>query len=162
VRTGADASREQRWAYPLVPDINLLGRTTFSFSWGNIYKEKGVASRCVPLAMRRAGRETRGCADGRRDARIRDNTVIGAGTFIGAGATVTESVIGRDCRIGAQTRPVAALLTHACASTGPGASVSGSYLFSGVSVEDGAVVERAILADGVIVRKVPSRRRNRA
>lgn len=107
-----------RWTYPLVPDNNLLGagfNTTFKYQRGNIYREDNVTVS--------------------REAQIKEDTVIGAGTVIGARSRVCKSVIGRDCVIGA------------------GVSITGSYIWSGVTIEDGCVLDRAILADGVTVRR---------
>ena len=51
----------------------------------------------------------------------------------GGGSRVSQSVVGRRCRIG------------------QGATVRGPYLWADVVIEDGAIVEDSILCDGVVV-----------
>ena len=71
----------QRWAFPLVPDANLLPDSSCSYGRGCIYKEKGVS-----LA--------RSCV-------LKRDSVVGSGSSVGEGTVISSSVLGRGCRIGA-------------------------------------------------------------
>eukprot|EP00742_Colponemidia_sp_Colp-10_P005517 GILJ01005895.1.p1 GENE.GILJ01005895.1~~GILJ01005895.1.p1 ORF type:complete len:689 (-),score=134.44 GILJ01005895.1:248-2314(-) len=79
----------QRWTFPLVPETNMLaqktsspgsGVTSFTYSRGNLYKEKNVqlARTCV----------------------IGADVVLGSGTVIGDQSKISRSVLGRNCSIG--------------------------------------------------------------
>ncbi len=61
--------------------------------------------------------------------------MIGTGTQIGDGTSVRDSVLGRNCVIGANVK------------------IQNSYLWGENVVEDGTVLDHAILANGVVVRK---------
>ena len=102
-----------RWAFPYVPDLNLIGDTSYRYERGNRYREDGVQVA--------------------RDAVVGEDTVIGRGTVIGEGSVVRRSVIGRNCVIGKRV------------------TIVGSFVWSRVSIEDGASIDRAILCDGVAV-----------
>ena len=69
-----------RWCFPLVPDTNWSGATTFQAFRGFQYKEENVT-----LA---------------RSCDIGDNTAIGGGSDVGEDSKVSHSVIGRRCKIG--------------------------------------------------------------
>ncbi|TVY71429.1 putative translation initiation factor eIF-2B subunit epsilon [Lachnellula suecica] len=69
-----------RWAYPLVPDSNLVAGQNYKFERGSLYKEDGVM-----LA--------RTCKAGKK-------TVLGKGTSVGDGSVISNSIIGRGCQIG--------------------------------------------------------------
>jgi translation initiation factor eIF-2B subunit epsilon len=71
----------QRWTFPLVPDNNLLGHTSYQYSRRNVYKE----TKDVNFA--------RSCVIG-------ENSVIGGGTSIGHNTRIDHSVIGPNCVIG--------------------------------------------------------------
>lgn len=70
-----------RWTFPLVPDNNILGDTTYVCSRPKIYKEKYR----VKLA---------------RSTVLEDHVTIGSSTEIGDNSRITNSVIGKGCRIG--------------------------------------------------------------
>ena len=70
-----------RWAFPLVPEANLLPGCSYSYGRGCVYKENGVT-----LA---------------RSCRVGRDSVLGGGTTVGDGATIAASAVGRNCTIGA-------------------------------------------------------------
>ncbi|KAJ1561139.1 hypothetical protein HK405_004814 [Cladochytrium tenue] len=69
-----------RWTFPVVPDGNITGGLSYTYSSPHIYKEKGVIlSRSTTLVR---------------------HVVVGSGTEIGSDTSITGSVIGRNCKIG--------------------------------------------------------------
>jgi translation initiation factor eIF-2B subunit epsilon len=68
-----------------------------------------------------------------RSAVINRGTVIGQGTSIGDGTTVTNTVLGRRCRIGNNVL------------------LDGAYIWDDVVVGDGTVIQCAILANEAVV-----------
>ncbi|MEW5304708.1 MAG: hypothetical protein WDW36_007300 [Sanguina aurantia] len=118
----------QRWVYPFVPDTNLLhapdgsgasGLTSYSYARGQRYVEEGVSVA--------------------RHAHVGEDVCAGAGTSIGEYARVAQSVIGRNCRIGANV------------------SLLGCYIQDNVTIHDGAqlrfsmVCERAVVRPGAVL-----------
>eukprot|EP00939_MAST-03C_sp_MAST-3C-sp1_P004833 g4833.t1 len=81
----------RRWTYPLVPDSNFTGRTSFRFYRGSIYKED--ASELLA-----------------RTATIEGETVIGKGSSVESDSFISGSVIGRRCRIGKNVRIVDSII----------------------------------------------------
>ena len=71
----------QRWSYPIVPDINVFQNTTYTCSRQYTYLENDVI-----LA---------------RECLISRNVMIGSKTRIGSRTNIKQSVIGRQCSIGA-------------------------------------------------------------
>eukprot|EP00009_Paramoeba_aestuarina_P009073 CAMPEP_0201518306 /NCGR_PEP_ID=MMETSP0161_2-20130828/9191_1 /ASSEMBLY_ACC=CAM_ASM_000251 /TAXON_ID=180227 /ORGANISM="Neoparamoeba aestuarina, Strain SoJaBio B1-5/56/2" /LENGTH=503 /DNA_ID=CAMNT_0047916049 /DNA_START=53 /DNA_END=1564 /DNA_ORIENTATION=- len=69
-----------RWSFPLVPDTNWNGPTTYRRHAGFFYKEESVVL-------------SPSCDIG-------ENVVLGGGVRIGKGTKVTGSVIGENCDIG--------------------------------------------------------------
>ncbi|EKD15058.1 translation initiation factor eIF-2B subunit epsilon [Drepanopeziza brunnea f. sp. 'multigermtubi' MB_m1] len=104
-----------RWTYPLVPDSNLLAGQSYKFERGGLCKENGVI-----LA--------RTCKVGKR-------TVVGKDTSIGDGSVVSNSIIGRRCKIGKNV------------------TIQNAYIWDDVAVGDGSVVDRAIIASEAVVGK---------
>lgn len=98
-----------RWAYPLCPDSNLMADQTYRYHKGNVYKEEGVI-----LA---------------RSSVINRGTVIGTYTSVGEGTHISNSVIGRGCRIGDNV------------------NIEGAYIWDDAVVEDNAVIKKAIVAN---------------
>lgn len=70
-----------RWCYPLTPDCNMLGDTSYTYESGNVYKEDKVV-----LAQ---------------SCHIGNNTCIGSNTTVGNSSAISKSVVGRNCTIGA-------------------------------------------------------------
>lgn len=64
----------------MVPDCNITDSTSYTHYRYNIYKEDGV-------------KLARSCQIGRE-------TVIGKGTTVSDNTRITQSVIGRNCKIG--------------------------------------------------------------
>lgn len=104
-----------RWTYPLVPDSNLVAGQTYKFERGGLCKENGVI-----LA--------RTCKVGKR-------TVIGNDTSIGDGSVVSNSIIGRRCRIGKNI------------------TIQNAYIWDDVTIGDGSIIDRAIIANEAVVGK---------
>ena len=102
-----------RYTYPLVPDSNLLSGQSYGFEKGGICKETGVI-----LA--------RTCKVGKR-------TVLGKGTSIGDGSTISNSIIGRRCQIGKNV------------------TIQDGYIWDDVVVGDSSKVNRAIIASEAVV-----------
>jgi translation initiation factor eIF-2B subunit epsilon len=121
----------RRWAYPLVPDANLLPGQSYRCGRGFVYKEDGIV-----LA--------RNCA-------VVGPSAVGAGSSVGDGSTVRASVLGPGCTVGA-----GALIERSYLWAGvrveDGARVRGAICCSGAVVGRGAVVEAGcILGPGVRV-----------
>lgn len=102
-----------RWTYPMVPDNNLLPDQSYHYQRSHIYKEEDV----------RLG----------RSALLTSRVVVGAGSRIGEGCVVDESIIGRSCKIDSNC------------------SISGSYLWEGVTIGSGTSITGAVLAHNVVV-----------
>lgn len=69
-----------RWAFPLVPDTNMMPNSSWSYSRPGIYKESHVHLH--------------------RDCKVFPNSAIGEHSSLSAGVVVTQSTIGRHCQIG--------------------------------------------------------------
>ncbi|KAG2386475.1 hypothetical protein C9374_002219 [Naegleria lovaniensis] len=69
-----------RWMYPVTPDSNFSGSTSFRYSRPNNYYESNVSL-------------SRSCVIG-------DNCLIGSGTTIGENTKIRSTVIGRNVKIG--------------------------------------------------------------
>lgn len=112
----------QRWAFPFVPDANVLhlggnptwGQTNYRYSRGQRYLEGTVS-----LA---------------RSTVPGEDVCIGAGTSIGEGSRVVQSVIGRNVRIGRDV------------------DITGSYVQDGVTIQDGVVLRCALVCEGAVLR----------
>ena len=109
----------QRWAFPLVPDANLLPGTTYRHSGHCVYREAGVT-----LA---------------RSSSLVRNCVVGGGTTIGERTTVEDSVIGPNCKIGQGVTIVGSYL-WGNVTVADGASLHGCICCDHVNVESGAMV----------------------
>ncbi|KXZ48102.1 hypothetical protein GPECTOR_30g197 [Gonium pectorale] len=112
----------QRWAFPFVPDTNALsiggsptwGQTSYRYSRGHRYLEATVS-----LA---------------RSTVPGEDVAIGAGTSIGEGSRVVQSVIGRNVRIGRNV------------------DIVGCYVQDGVVIQDGVVLRSALVCEGAVLR----------
>ncbi|KAJ9050658.1 translation initiation factor eIF-2B epsilon subunit, GEF [Entomophthora muscae] len=113
-----------RWAYPLVPDTNLLGCTTYSYSRRQIYKESGVAQE--------------------RSCKLERRLAVGSGTTLGANTRLKDSVIGCNCQIGDQVTLEGAYLFEGV-SVGSNCSITRSILGKGVQVKDGVTISKGCL-----------------
>ncbi|KAK2871864.1 hypothetical protein FQN49_002752 [Arthroderma sp. PD_2] len=102
-----------RWTFPLCPDTNLFPGYSYSFKRNFVYQEQGVV-----LA---------------RSATIHSRTVIGKGTTIGEGAVITNSVIGRRCKIGNNV------------------VLDGAYIWDDVVVGEASEIKHAIIANGSVI-----------
>ncbi|KAL8768446.1 MAG: hypothetical protein Q9209_005352 [Squamulea sp. 1 TL-2023] len=104
-----------RWTFPLCPDSNHAPGHYYRYQKNGAYQESGV---------------TVG-----KNSHVRSRCVLGEGTAIGDGATVSGSSLGRCCRIG------------------KGAKIEGSYLWDNVVVGDGSTINQAIVAEGAVIGK---------
>ena len=121
----------QRWAFPLVPDANLLPDSSCSYGRGCIYKEKGVS-----LA--------RSCV-------LKRDSVIGSGSSVGEGTVISSSVLGRGCRIGAGVTLESCYLWGGV-TVEDGATLQGVVCCDGVVVRAGAKLKvGTILGPKVVV-----------
>jgi translation initiation factor eIF-2B subunit epsilon len=73
-----------RWAYPYMPDMNMLADQSFQLQKRMVYKEDGVV-----LA---------------RSSTVEKNSVLGRATSVGEGSFITNSVVGRRCVIGKRVK----------------------------------------------------------
>ena len=89
----------QRWAYPLVPDTNVLRPTprpgaratsAYRYGRGNVYRDSGVV------------------VD--RSAAVGPDAVLGEGSSVGPCSLVRSSVLGRGVTVGAGCRVVGSYL----------------------------------------------------
>ena len=69
-----------------------------------------------------------------RSAQVGSNSVLGKGVSVGEGSVIIRSVLGPKVTVG------------------PNCRIVGSYLWEGVIVEGGAVIESSIIADGACIR----------
>merc|ERR1712098_55803 len=104
-----------RWSYPFVPDVYGCDGEKVKYHRHNIYCSKNVT-----LA--------RGC-DLQRDV------VVGSGTTIEGGSSISRCIIGKNCHIGENVHLV------------------NSYLWDGVRVESDCSIDTALLASRVTVKK---------
>ena len=109
-----------RWAFPYVPDLNLIGDTSYRYERGNRYREDGVHIE--------------------RDVVLSEDTVIGKGTTIGEGSAVRRSVIGRDCTIGKGVVITGSFIWGKVVVE-DGVQIDQAILCDGVVVRRGAVIQ---------------------
>jgi translation initiation factor eIF-2B subunit epsilon len=120
-----------RWAYPMVPDANLLPDCTYRCSGHMVYKETDVT-----LA---------------RSCTLARDCVVGGASSIGERTTVESSVIGRGCKIGAGVTIVGSYLWDNV-TVEDGASLNGCICCNGVVVgKDAMVAPGCVLGAGVRV-----------
>lgn len=126
LRTYDSVSKDiiHRWAYPMVPDCNFMGTTSYKYLRGNIYQEEGIK-----LA---------------RSATLGRDTVIGQGTEVGNNTFISHSVIGRNCKIGANVKIVGSYIWNG-ATVADGATISYSIVCNEARIMAGAVVDKASL-----------------
>ncbi|AMD22979.1 HHR210Cp [Eremothecium sinecaudum] len=123
-----------RWCYPLVLNANLLEDQTYSYESKHIYKEKDVI-----LAQ---------------SCKIGKCTAIGSGSTISEGTFIINSVIGRNCHIGANVKIVNSyiwdgVVIKARTSVNHSIVASKSTLGEDVTLEDGCVIGfGVVIADG--------------
>ncbi|KAK9509779.1 hypothetical protein O3M35_007016 [Rhynocoris fuscipes] len=101
-----------RWTYPLVPDVFVDEH--YSYKRKHLYIQENVT-----LAQ--------GCS-------LVEDVVIGNGSVIQENAEISCSVIGKKCKIAANS------------------SVTNSHLFSNVIVESGCKIDYCVIAEGCILK----------
>ena len=100
-----------RWAYPLCPDSNLLHDQSYRFGKGKLYREDMVSI----------------------GGALIKKAVIGGWTSIGEGGVVTESTIGRRCKIGKNV------------------IIEGGYIWDDVTIGDGSIIRESIVANDTTI-----------
>lgn len=103
-----------RWTFPFIPENNLSPKTSYLPHPNNVIIEQSACHSST--------------------ARLR-HSIIGAGTNIGAGSTVSNCIIGDGCTIGS------------------GVSLTDSFVWNDVTIDDNATITRAIVADNVKIGK---------
>ncbi|UNI17417.1 translation initiation factor eIF-2B epsilon subunit, GEF [Purpureocillium takamizusanense] len=103
-----------RWAAPFIPEDNLVPRQTYQRHANGLVMEESVSHA--------------------HDTRLTD-TIIGRDTTIGSGSSISHSVIGKGCKIGADV------------------VIKNSYIWDNAIIEDGARISSSILADSVSIGK---------
>ncbi|KAJ3071818.1 hypothetical protein HDU98_004751 [Podochytrium sp. JEL0797] len=120
-----------RWTYPMTPETNILGNTTYKHQNPYIYKEANVIVQFT--------------------TRLGHHVVVGDETVIGEKTEITNSVIGRKCRIGKNVRIHGSYLWDGVV-VGDNCVIERSILADGVVVLNGVTVEKgSILSFGVHV-----------
>uniref|UniRef100_A0A6A7G7T2 Translation initiation factor eIF2B subunit epsilon n=1 Tax=Hirondellea gigas TaxID=1518452 RepID=A0A6A7G7T2_9CRUS len=133
LRTYDSVSKDivQRWAYPICPDNNVFGESTFKFHKDNIYREQNVI------------------VD--RTANIGRNTVLGENSKIGAYSSIENSVIGRNCVIGNNVTLNGTYLWDNCVIEDD-CTIEDALLCTNVSVGAGSTISRgALLSFNVVI-----------
>ena len=131
LHTYAAVSREiiHRWSYPYVPDLNLIGESTYRYERGNRYREEAVSVARV--------------------ATVGEDTVLGRGTVLAEGSSVRRTVVGRDCVIGARSKVYGSFVWSGV-TVGANCTIDRAILCDGVTLGSNVRVERgAILSYGV-------------
>ena len=131
LHTYAAVSREiiHRWSYPYVPDLNIIGESTYRYERGNRYREEGVTVA--------------------RDATVGEDTVLGRGTALAEGSSVRRTVVGRDCSIGVRSR-VSGSFIWSGVTIGNNCNIDSAILCDGVTIGSNVRIERGcILSYGV-------------
>jgi translation initiation factor eIF-2B subunit epsilon len=119
--TYAAVSRDllQRWCYPVVPN-NLPSGYERDYQ----YVQRHHVYRETKLGRSKIGRSTT----------IKGASMIGAHCEIGENSIIESTVVGHECRIGANV------------------TLKGCHLWGTAVLEDGVVVEQSVLAQDVIIR----------
>ncbi|KAK9823996.1 hypothetical protein WJX72_006873 [[Myrmecia] bisecta] len=121
----------QRWAFPYVPDTNLLhkagpwGESTYTYGRHHIYKERGVSVA--------------------RTAAVKRDTAIGSGTTVEDGSVIDASVVGRNCRIGKNVR-ITGCYIHDNVTIW-----DGSLLISALICEGATIMPDVVIGPGAII-----------
>ena len=139
LHTYAAVSREiiHRWSYPYVPDLNIIGESTYRYERGNRYREEGVTVA--------------------RDATVGEDTVLGRGSVLAEGCAVRRTVVGRDCSIGTRSKVFGSFVWSGV-TIGANCTVDCAILCDGVTLGSNVRVERGAtlsygveIADGQVV-----------
>ena len=113
----------QRWTYPIVPDSNFTGKTTFTLSRGAVYKEDDAKASMGALG---------------------DATLIGAGSSLGAGTKLVRSTVGRGSVIGANCEITGSYVWDNV-TIGDGVTIDRAIVGTGVHIAAGTVVPRGVV-----------------
>ena len=104
-----------RWTYPLCPDSNLMDGQTYRLRNGKVYQENGI----------RLG----------KNAILQGRCALGETTEIGERSVISNSILGRRCRIGNNVH------------------IENAYLWNDVVIESNVkIIGPAIIADYVEIR----------
>lgn len=117
-----------RWAFPMVPDNNLVHGQDYSLRAGFVYAEKGVKFE--------AGSHV-------------DRSVVGMKTVVGPGTTVSNSVVGCRCYIGSNVRIEDSIIWND-ATIDDGAVIKRSIVAGSVTIGSGCTLpEGSLVSFGV-------------
>ncbi|KAG6185638.1 hypothetical protein E4U27_000432 [Claviceps purpurea] len=101
-----------RWTYPFIPENNLVPKQTYERHANGLVMEQNVSHA--------------------HDARLQ-NTVIGRDTTVGSGSKISNCVIGKGCKIGANV------------------TIEGSFIWGDSTIEDGSRIVHSLIGDSVSV-----------
>ena len=113
-----------RWAFPIVPETNLIEGDNYELSRGTIYKDGGV-------------KLSRSCV-------IKQMVQIGADTIIGEHSRISKSVIGKRCRIGNNVTLEGVFLWDDI-TIEDNCQITSSILAHGVNIKKDTIIERGCL-----------------
>ena len=103
-----------RWTYPLVPDMGVIDlQQQYIFLKNNIYKNPSASLAKVSLG---------------------ENVVVHKNSIVGAGSTLTCSVLGQNVKVGQNCR------------------IFNAFLHDNVVVEDNCVLEYCVVAQNAVVK----------
>jgi translation initiation factor eIF-2B subunit epsilon len=121
-----------RWAYPLVPEIQLLADSSYVQSARYVYKESHLRVS--------------------RSAQLVEGVVIGAHSAVGARSVLTRCTLGRNVSIGSDVRLAESHLWKGVVVEN-GASITQAIVCDHCVIGSGAVIHRGcVLGYGVIVQ----------
>eukprot|EP00736_Rhodelphis_marinus_P006614 Rmarinus@m.4481 len=121
----------RRWVYPIVPENNLFGDTSYVISRGHLYRESNV-------------KLSRSC-------RIGYDTVLGGSTVLGDKSSVANTSVGRNCVIGQGAKVKASILWEDV-HVGDGSVIENSLLCTGVKIGKNCVIKGGcVLSYGVVL-----------
>ncbi|EPZ36295.1 MIF4-like, type 1/2/3 domain-containing protein [Rozella allomycis CSF55] len=121
----------QRWAFPVVPDLNLFGKTSYSFKRPFVYLENDIF-----LA---------------RTSVVQRGSMIGSGTRLGEETVIKESVLGRNCMIDRNCSLNSSYLLENI-QVGKFCSIESSIIGSNVIIKDNVTISRGcLIGDNVIL-----------
>lgn len=103
-----------RWTFPFIPENNIVPKQSYQRHANGLVMETSVSHAHDALLTK---------------------SIIGRGTAIGSSSRISNSVIGKDCKIGANV------------------VVEDSYIWDNTSIEDGARISYSIVADSAVVGK---------
>eukprot|EP00727_Mastigamoeba_balamuthi_P002669 m51a1_g124 hypothetical protein (696) ;mRNA; f:418414-421333 len=126
LRTYCAVSKDllRRWVYPIVPEMNMTGTTSYAISRNLVYKDQGFKTA--------------------RDAKLEREVMVGSNTSVGPAVFITHSIIGSDCSIGSNARITGSFI-GAGVVIGQNVTVVDSIVGDGALLLDGATVQQGCI-----------------